>query len=224
MQLFTLIDFDLNKVYYFYCNKSNRGKAIAWLDNLPELLQTAFLFEDQCLIRDSNDDDPTCSYCTETAENTDDAICGFDKVLNRMMDTDDDTAPADKNEVEEDHLYNCWTAPPQSVYSRFSKSLSALPTEVETASTVSNSNAPSVTKGNNTETQVFLDRTAKQMDKWEDALEKLNEATKKSEESSLACKLAKLTQRSVELKQQTDNIDTWQITFNEEQKQNLREQ
>eukprot|EP00957_Ditylum_brightwellii_P087244 6640617-Ditylum_brightwellii.AAC.2 len=80
------------------------------------------------------------------------------------------------------------------------------------------------------------------MDKWENAakdrakaraekekeitqvLEKLNEATKKNEESSLASELAKLTQRSTELKQQTDKIEAWQVTFNEEQKQIFREQ
>eukprot|EP00957_Ditylum_brightwellii_P029674 2242326-Ditylum_brightwellii.AAC.1 len=53
------------------------------------------------------------------------------------MDMVDDTAPTDKNEVEEDHLHNCWTTSPQLVYSRFSKSLSALPTESETVITVS---------------------------------------------------------------------------------------
>eukprot|EP00957_Ditylum_brightwellii_P020444 1541231-Ditylum_brightwellii.AAC.1 len=106
MQLFTSIGVNPNNVFYFCCNRSNRGKAIAWLDNLPNLLRTEFLFEDQCLICDSNDNDPIRSYRTETAENTDDAIHGFDKVLNGMMDKVDDTAPTDKNKVEEDHLHN----------------------------------------------------------------------------------------------------------------------
>eukprot|EP00957_Ditylum_brightwellii_P000127 8874-Ditylum_brightwellii.AAC.1 len=146
MQLFTLIDVNPNKVYYFCCNKSNRGKAIAWLDNFPKLLCTSFSFEDQCLICDSDNNEPARSYRTETAENTADAIHRFDEVLNGMMDTVDDTAPADKNDVEEDHFHNFWTAPPQLVYSRFSNTLSALPTDAETVSTVSNNNAPSGTK------------------------------------------------------------------------------
>eukprot|EP00957_Ditylum_brightwellii_P059872 4545288-Ditylum_brightwellii.AAC.1 len=68
---------------------------------------------------------------------------------------------------------------------------------------VSNSNAPSGTKEGTAEMKAFLDRAAKQMDKWENAakdrgkehaekekeitqvLEKLNEATRKNEESSL---------------------------------------
>eukprot|EP00957_Ditylum_brightwellii_P089076 6783177-Ditylum_brightwellii.AAC.1 len=65
---------------------------------------------------------------------------------------------------------------------------------------------------------------AKKEEKFSQALVRLKEATKKNEESSLACKLAKLSQWSAELKKQTDNIDAWQIIFNEEQKQILREQ
>eukprot|EP00957_Ditylum_brightwellii_P082427 6267144-Ditylum_brightwellii.AAC.1 len=61
---------------------------------------------------EANDNDPTRSYRTETAENTDDAICRFDEVFNRMKDTVNDTAPSDKNKVEEVHLHNFWTAPP----------------------------------------------------------------------------------------------------------------
>eukprot|EP00957_Ditylum_brightwellii_P176433 13435677-Ditylum_brightwellii.AAC.1 len=38
--------------------------------------------------------------------------------------------------------------------------------ELETVSRVSNSNAFSITKGYTLETQGFLDRAAKQMDKW----------------------------------------------------------
>eukprot|EP00957_Ditylum_brightwellii_P164249 12504614-Ditylum_brightwellii.AAC.1 len=102
MQLFMLIDVNPNKVYYFCCNKSNRGEAIAWLDNFPELLRTSFSFEDQCLICNSDDNKPARNYRTETAESPADAIRRFDKMLNRMMDTVDDTAPADKNDVEED--------------------------------------------------------------------------------------------------------------------------
>eukprot|EP00957_Ditylum_brightwellii_P156723 11929153-Ditylum_brightwellii.AAC.1 len=74
MQLFTSIDVNPNNVYYFCCNKSNRDKAIAWLDNFPELLCTAFSFEDQCLILDLDYNKPARSYRTETAENTADAI------------------------------------------------------------------------------------------------------------------------------------------------------
>eukprot|EP00957_Ditylum_brightwellii_P160857 12247779-Ditylum_brightwellii.AAC.1 len=169
MQLFTSIDIDPNNVNYFCCNKSNRDKAIVWLDNFPKLLRTSFSFEDQCLIHNSDDKEPARSYRTETAENTADAIRSFDKVLNGMMDTVDDIAPADKNDVEEDHLCNCWTAPPRSVYFRFSNTPSALPTEAETVSTVSNINAPSGTKESTAKTIAFLDRVAKQMDKWENA-------------------------------------------------------
>eukprot|EP00957_Ditylum_brightwellii_P016624 1249817-Ditylum_brightwellii.AAC.1 len=56
------------------------------------------------------------------------------------------------------------------------------------------------------------------------ALDKLNEATKKNEESSLASELAKPTQRSTEMKQQTDKIEAWQVNFNEEQKKIFRGQ
>eukprot|EP00957_Ditylum_brightwellii_P018418 1385931-Ditylum_brightwellii.AAC.1 len=69
-----LIDVNPNNVYYFCCNKSNRDKTIAWLDNFPKLLRTSFSFEDQCLICDSDDSKPARSYRTETAENTADAI------------------------------------------------------------------------------------------------------------------------------------------------------
>eukprot|EP00957_Ditylum_brightwellii_P100684 7673271-Ditylum_brightwellii.AAC.1 len=183
MQLFTSIDVNPNSVYYFCCNKSNRDKTIACLDKFPKLLCTSFSFEDQCLICNSDDNRPARSYRAETAENTADTICSFDKVLNGMMDTVDDTTPADKNDVEEDHIHNCWTAPPQSKQRQSARSPTAMPL-LEQKSTA--------------ETIAFLDRAAKQMDKWEkaakdrakereekekeitQALDKLNEATKKN--------------------------------------------
>eukprot|EP00957_Ditylum_brightwellii_P021770 1642552-Ditylum_brightwellii.AAC.1 len=88
-----------------------------WLDCLPILLRTSFSHDNQCLIRDNDDNDPARTYRTEPAENTADAIRGFDKVLNKGMDTVDNSSPNNENIVEEDHLSICWKAPPRSVYS-----------------------------------------------------------------------------------------------------------
>eukprot|EP00957_Ditylum_brightwellii_P157979 12025063-Ditylum_brightwellii.AAC.1 len=54
--------------------------------------------------------------------------------------------------------------------------------ESETVSTVSNSNAPSVTKGYNLETQAFLDRAAKQTEKWEKVEKECDKVRAKKEE------------------------------------------
>eukprot|EP00957_Ditylum_brightwellii_P151282 11519787-Ditylum_brightwellii.AAC.1 len=72
--LFTLIDVDPNNVYYFCCNKVHRDKTILWLDSLPTLLCTSFSHDDQCLIRDNDNNDPVRTYRTEPTENTADAI------------------------------------------------------------------------------------------------------------------------------------------------------
>eukprot|EP00957_Ditylum_brightwellii_P019125 1441023-Ditylum_brightwellii.AAC.1 len=99
-------------MYYFCCNKANWNEATLWLDNLPEFLCISFSHDNLCLIRDSNISDPSQSYRTEPAENTEDAICGFGQVLNGIMDMVDDIVSSDGTDVEEDHLSNCWTAPP----------------------------------------------------------------------------------------------------------------
>eukprot|EP00957_Ditylum_brightwellii_P051712 3921323-Ditylum_brightwellii.AAC.1 len=79
MQLFASTDVDPNNVYYFCTNRANQDEAIIWLDNLPELLHTTFSFEDLCLICKSNDTDHSCNYREDPANNTDDAVRGFDK-------------------------------------------------------------------------------------------------------------------------------------------------
>eukprot|EP00957_Ditylum_brightwellii_P112662 8587896-Ditylum_brightwellii.AAC.1 len=58
-RLFSSIDVDPNNVYYFCCNKTNRNKAILWLDNLPDLLRILFAHDDLCLIQDSDNNDPS---------------------------------------------------------------------------------------------------------------------------------------------------------------------
>eukprot|EP00957_Ditylum_brightwellii_P060875 4621150-Ditylum_brightwellii.AAC.1 len=73
-QLFTLIDVDPDRIYYFCCNKAHRDEAISWLDSLPTLLRTSFSHDDQCLIRDDDDNDLTRTYWIELAEHTADAI------------------------------------------------------------------------------------------------------------------------------------------------------
>eukprot|EP00957_Ditylum_brightwellii_P106538 8128979-Ditylum_brightwellii.AAC.1 len=145
-QLFTLINVDPNNVYYFCCNKVHRDKAILWLDHLPTLLRTSFLHNNQCLIRDDDDNDPARTYWTEPAENTADAIRRFDEVLNEGMDTVDDSSPDNENKVDEDHLNICWKAPPRSVYSRYSNTTSSSPTAASTVSLVTDSDAPPFTQ------------------------------------------------------------------------------
>eukprot|EP00957_Ditylum_brightwellii_P107521 8203573-Ditylum_brightwellii.AAC.1 len=89
-ELFTSIDVDPNNVYSFCTNRANQDKAIIWLDNLCKLLCTTFSFEDLCLICKSDNTEPSHSYWEDPANNTDDAVGGFDKVLNGGMDTVDD--------------------------------------------------------------------------------------------------------------------------------------
>eukprot|EP00957_Ditylum_brightwellii_P045397 3440989-Ditylum_brightwellii.AAC.1 len=103
MRLFSSIDVDPNNVYYFCCNKVNWNEAILWLDNLPELLCISFSHNNLCLIQDSDDSDPSRSYHTEPTENTEDAICCFDQVLNGVMDTVDDIVSSKGIDIEEDH-------------------------------------------------------------------------------------------------------------------------
>eukprot|EP00957_Ditylum_brightwellii_P173930 13241405-Ditylum_brightwellii.AAC.1 len=191
---------DPNNVYYFCCNRTNRNKAILWLDNLPDLLRSLFEYDDLCLIQDSDDNKQSRSYHTEPAENTEDDICGFAQVLNGVLDKVDDIVLPDRTEVEEDHLHNCWTAPPQSVYSRHSlekRAKTFSTTQASTVSTVTDSNSPTGEDQLTGETAVFLCKGAKQLDEWETAakasakeqdeskkeisaaLDMLNEATKK---------------------------------------------
>eukprot|EP00957_Ditylum_brightwellii_P044827 3401019-Ditylum_brightwellii.AAC.1 len=80
-------------------------------------MRTSFSHDDQCLIRDDNDNDPARTYKTELAENTADAIRGFHEVFNKGMITVDDSFPNNEKAVEEDHLSICWKAPLRSVYS-----------------------------------------------------------------------------------------------------------
>eukprot|EP00957_Ditylum_brightwellii_P192052 14620129-Ditylum_brightwellii.AAC.1 len=73
MQLFTSVDIDPNKVFYFCTHKSNKDKATLWLDELPTCLQTTFDHDTLCEIRE-DDDDPSRSYRDAAAENTDDVV------------------------------------------------------------------------------------------------------------------------------------------------------
>eukprot|EP00957_Ditylum_brightwellii_P030679 2324905-Ditylum_brightwellii.AAC.1 len=61
-KLFTLVDVDPNNIYYFCTDQANKEEAIAWLDNLPELLRTTFTFDQICEICKNDDEDPLCSY------------------------------------------------------------------------------------------------------------------------------------------------------------------
>eukprot|EP00957_Ditylum_brightwellii_P050840 3855182-Ditylum_brightwellii.AAC.1 len=73
MKLFTLVDVDPNKIYYFSTNRSNTEDAIVWLDNLPELLRTTFTFNQICEICKNDDEDPSRSYHKVPTDNTLDA-------------------------------------------------------------------------------------------------------------------------------------------------------
>jgi len=197
MQLFTSIDVGPNNVYYFCCNKVNRDEAITWLDRLPILMRTSFSHDDQCLICDNNDNDPARIYRMEPAENTADAIRGFDEVLIVGMITVDNSLPDKENAVEEDHLSICWKAPPQSVYSRYSNTSSSSPTATSTVSSVTDSNAPPFTQARTDEAEAFLDKAAKQMDKWEAAAQdcaKEREATERDISQALD-KITKVTKK-----------------------------
>eukprot|EP00957_Ditylum_brightwellii_P186229 14177447-Ditylum_brightwellii.AAC.1 len=128
------------------------------------------------------------------------------------MDTVDDIVSSNSTDIEEDHLSNCWAALPCSVYSRHylekCEKTSSM-TQVLTVSNVTDSNFPAVDGHQTTrETAVFLSKAAKQLDEWEVAakacakeqeesekeisayLDMLNEATKKTQESSIANKIA----------------------------------
>eukprot|EP00957_Ditylum_brightwellii_P002615 200910-Ditylum_brightwellii.AAC.1 len=55
-----------------------------------------------CTIKD--DKDPFRSYRNAAAENTDDAVNGFDKLLHGVMETEPDEEQKEQPELEEDHL------------------------------------------------------------------------------------------------------------------------
>eukprot|EP00957_Ditylum_brightwellii_P140486 10703536-Ditylum_brightwellii.AAC.1 len=101
MQLFTSIDVDPKNVYYFCTNRANLDDATLLLDNLLELLCTTFSFENLCLICNADDTDPSCSHQEDPADNTDDAVQGFDKVLGSRMETVDDNQDVEAGDVEE---------------------------------------------------------------------------------------------------------------------------
>eukprot|EP00957_Ditylum_brightwellii_P054028 4092426-Ditylum_brightwellii.AAC.1 len=170
--LISSIDVDQNNVYYFCCNRTNRNAIILWLDNLPDLLRSLFTHDDLYLIQDSDNNNPSRSYRTKSAENTRDAICGFAHVLNNVLDKIDDIVLPDGAEVEEDHLSNCWTAPLQSVYSRHSLEKCAKTsstTQASTVSTVTDSNSLAGKDQPTGETAAFLYKAPKQLDDWETA-------------------------------------------------------
>eukprot|EP00957_Ditylum_brightwellii_P135202 10309575-Ditylum_brightwellii.AAC.1 len=107
MQLFSLVDVDLNIFYYFCTSKANCKEALAWIDALPEDLHQQFSFDDQCLICDFDNhiQGPTRAYRDKVAKNTDNTIQGFASVINKIMNAADDDANKIKA-VEEDSLSN----------------------------------------------------------------------------------------------------------------------
>eukprot|EP00957_Ditylum_brightwellii_P088838 6765061-Ditylum_brightwellii.AAC.1 len=113
------------------------------------------------------------SYHTEPAENTDDTIRGFVQVLNSIMGTVDNIVLPDGIEVEEDHLSDCWTAPPCSIYIRHymeKHAKTSSTTQASTVSTVTDSNSPAGEDHQTTgETVAFLCKAAKQLYEWETA-------------------------------------------------------
>eukprot|EP00957_Ditylum_brightwellii_P176486 13440696-Ditylum_brightwellii.AAC.1 len=108
-KLFTLVDVDPNNINYFCTDKPYKEEAIEWLDNLPELLQTTLTFDQICKICKNDKEDLSCSYCEVLADNTQDTVCGFEKILRGTMNIDKDDKPLD---VEENNLCNCWKSPP----------------------------------------------------------------------------------------------------------------
>eukprot|EP00957_Ditylum_brightwellii_P027123 2049965-Ditylum_brightwellii.AAC.1 len=103
MQLFTSVDVDPNNVYYFCTHKSNKDKATLWLDKLPARLRSMFDHDTLCAIGE-DDDDPFRSYRDAAAENTDNAVNGFDELLCGVMETELDEEQKEQPEIEEDHL------------------------------------------------------------------------------------------------------------------------
>eukprot|EP00957_Ditylum_brightwellii_P064776 4915476-Ditylum_brightwellii.AAC.1 len=113
MQLFLSVDIDLNNTYYFCTAKVNKEEAFLWIYALPEFLYQQFLFEDLCLIQDSDDPDqgPMHAYIDEKAENINIAIQGFFSVFDESMHTSN--KKANKGDVvDKDSLVNFWKTLP----------------------------------------------------------------------------------------------------------------
>eukprot|EP00957_Ditylum_brightwellii_P003609 273303-Ditylum_brightwellii.AAC.1 len=86
-----------------------KEEAIERLDNLPELLCTFFTFDQICEICKNDNEVPSYRYQEVLADNTLDAVSGFEKILRGIMNIDNADKPP---EEEEDHLQNCWKSPP----------------------------------------------------------------------------------------------------------------
>eukprot|EP00957_Ditylum_brightwellii_P107801 8223780-Ditylum_brightwellii.AAC.1 len=103
MQLFLSVNVDPNNIYYFCTSKVNKEEVLCWIDALPEFLCQHFLFEDLCLIQDSDDPDqcPMHAYRDDKAEDTNNVIQGFASVFEELMDTLNEEANEGDVVVEE---------------------------------------------------------------------------------------------------------------------------
>eukprot|EP00957_Ditylum_brightwellii_P134174 10229881-Ditylum_brightwellii.AAC.1 len=135
MQLFSSVEVDPNNVYYFCTTKANHKEALAWIDALQEHLRQQFLFDDRYLIHnfDNHIQGPMCAYRDKAAKNTDNTIQGVASIIDEIMNNAEIHANKIKA-VEEDSLANCWTAPPCSIYSYYSKVMASSSTKTHSSS------------------------------------------------------------------------------------------
>eukprot|EP00957_Ditylum_brightwellii_P007398 560352-Ditylum_brightwellii.AAC.1 len=80
MLLFTLVDSDPNKVYYFCTETVHQEEAARWPYPIPEFLCKNFMLDYISSI--TTEQESERSYKENPAKNTNDAVKAFDTVLN----------------------------------------------------------------------------------------------------------------------------------------------
>eukprot|EP00957_Ditylum_brightwellii_P064587 4901659-Ditylum_brightwellii.AAC.1 len=115
MPLFSAVEKDLNKVYYFVTKKVLHDDAEHWIDELPELLICCFSPADMDKI--TTDTHPTHSYRNLPTEHIEDTVSVYNIMLSNLIAANASSKPDIVDVVAEDFLKNCWTAALCSVYS-----------------------------------------------------------------------------------------------------------
>eukprot|EP00957_Ditylum_brightwellii_P107107 8172191-Ditylum_brightwellii.AAC.1 len=104
MSLFSTIEKDPNKVYYFVAKKVLLDEVEHWIDELPELLIRCFSPPDMDKI--TTDTHPTRSYRVLPIKHTEDTVSVYNTMLFNLIAANASNKPNVANIIEEDFLEN----------------------------------------------------------------------------------------------------------------------